>query len=253
LDGMRAGLERALRHREIIPYYQPVVDLDTGRITSFEALARWVRPDGEVVEPADFIPAAEASGLIVPLGERMLRLACRQAAAWLTRGFGPFSIAVNISAHQLYREELPGRVLEVLARSGLDPRRLELEITESVIMKDTALAAASLNRLIAAGVSVAIDDFGTGYSSLSSIMRFPVGRIKIDRSFVGDLDVNEDNAAIVRAVVSMAKNLRLGVTAEGVETAEQVKFLRAIKAPAAQGFYFSRPLPAGAFERLMPG
>jgi diguanylate cyclase (GGDEF)-like protein/PAS domain S-box-containing protein len=247
---LEKNLGDALEHGEIVPYYQPIVDLKTGQINGCEALARWLRSGREVLEPASFIGLAEETGLINRLGERMLRLACAQARAWQKAGFELY-VSVNLSTRQLSQDNLSGLVAGVLAETGLDPSRLQLEITETGLLEGTHTTIPLLNKLIADGIAVAIDDFGTGYSSLSYLTRLPISNIKIDCSFVSDIDRDHEKAAIVRAIVSMARNLRLGVVAEGVETSGQRKFLRGIKTPAAQGFYFSRPLPARDFDRLL--
>jgi diguanylate cyclase (GGDEF)-like protein len=249
---LESGLRRAVEGGELVLYYQPQVDTVTGRVVGLEALARWVHPEHGMIPPAEFIPLAEETGLIIPLGEWVLRRACSQVKAWQVEGFDPLPVAVNLSGRQFRRGDLPQLVSRVLGETGLPPSSLRLELTESCVMEDAGFAAGVLRELKAQGVGLSIDDFGTGYSSLSYLKRLPVDELKIDRSFVNDATNNEDDAAIVAAIVLLARTLRLQVVAEGVETKEQLELLRALGCGRAQGFLFSRPLPAEEVRSLLP-
>lgn len=244
----RLTLENALRHalerEELLLHYQPKIDLATGKIVGMEALVRWKHPEHGLVSPAEFIPLAEETGLIVPIGEWVLRAACAQNKAWQEAGFPPARIAVNLSARQFQRQNLSQTVERVLKEIDLDPRYLELELTESIIMKNAEATITMLSELDAMGVEMTVDDFGTGYSSLSYLKRFPVHTLKIDRSFVRDLSHDPDDAAIVTAIITLAHSLNLKVIAEGVESVEQLEFLRSLKCDEMQGYLFSKPLPA---------
>ena len=244
-------LRRALAQGELFLQYQPQMDLSTGRIFAVEALIRWRHPERGLVPPGDFIPLAEETGLIVPIGDWTLRAACRQNKAWQLSGLPPIVVSVNVSARQFQSKDWVERVAAALAESGLEARYLELELTESLIMQDVQQAVETMHRLEQIGVHLAIDDFGTGYSSLASLKRFPVGRLKIDRSFVRDLPEDTDDAAIAHAVISLAHSLQLRVIAEGVETREQVDFLRAAGCDEIQGFYLSRPIDARALQAIL--
>jgi len=244
-------LRRAVDNRELRLHYQPQVDLRTGRVMGAEALIRWPHPELGMISPARFIPLAEETGLIVPIGEWTMRTACMDNRSWQAAGLPPVVIGVNVSAHQFSRGDLVSVVERVLKDTGLDPRFLELELTESVIMENANEVLLTLLRLRKMGVQLAIDDFGTGYSSLSYLRRFPIQRVKIDQSFIKDITSNPDDAAIAKAVISLGHSLRLEVIAEGVESKEQVAFLRAADCDQKQGYYFSRPVPAADFERLL--
>ena len=262
---MRSGaaklleLDSALRHAverdELRVHYQPKVSLDDGAAVGCEALVRWQRPGVGLVPPADFIPLAEDTGLIVPIGKWVLRQACEQAVRWNQERPGrPLSMAVNLSARQLAEPDLVALVADILAETGLDPALLYLEITESTLMADTAAAARALAAIKDLGVHLSIDDFGTGYSSLSYLKRFPCDEVKLDRTFIADLARDPVDRAIVRAVVTMAHALGHRVTPEGVETVEQLSILRSIGCDWAQGYYWSRPLPAAELDHmLLPG
>jgi len=239
-------LRRALEQGEFTLHYQPLIDLATGRISGAEALLRWPQSDHCLMSPAEFIPIAEDTGLIIPLGEWVLLEACAQAQAWQTRHPG-LRIAVNLSARQFRQKDLIGMIESVLGETGLAPALLELELTESMLMHHAEETVAILTRLDEMGVHLAIDDFGTGYSSLSYLKRFPIHSLKIDRSFVRDISSDPDDAAIVTAIVAMARSLNLSVTAEGVETEEQAAFLRSLACHQAQGFHLGRPMPAVDF------
>lgn len=240
---LESKLRRALERDEFVLHYQPQLDLRSGRVTGVEALLRWHHPERGMVPPADFIPTLEDTGMIVPVGRWVLAEACRQARAWSAAGLPGLAVAVNLSTHQFRRDDLPAAVAETLAAYGMPPGGLELEITESALMDDVARAAQSIQRLKEQGVRVAIDDFGTGYSSLAYLKRFAIDSLKIDRAFVRDIGSDADDAAIVSAIVAMAQHLHLKVTAEGVETAEQLEFLRGRGCDALQGFLLSPPMP----------
>ncbi len=244
----RSSLRRALERQEFLIHYQPQVSLETGAVIGAEALLRWNHPDKGMIPPGDFIPVAEDSGLIVPIGAWVLAEACRQAARWRSQGLS-LSIAVNLSALQLQRNDLVRTVTQALADSGLDPLLLELELTESMLIQNTELVIDNLRRIKAMGIQVSIDDFGTGYSNLSYIGRLAVDKLKIDRSFVADLTRNHDSAKITAAVIQMAHSLNLTAVAEGVEDAETLEALRLLRCDIAQGYFLGRPGPAEAVER----
>jgi len=246
-ESLRRGLER----REFALHYQPKVNLKTGEITGAEALLRWTHPTRGPVPPGQFIPVAEDCGLILPIGTWVLREACRQAQAWIHAGLPMASIAVNISAIQFREANFLEGVFAILDDTGLDPRSLELELTESVLMKHVEDTQGILNVLRARGVQVAVDDFGTGYSSLSYLRKFPIDALKIDQSFVRQITTAPDETTNVTAVISMGRSLKLSVVAEGVETREELAFLQARECDEAQGYYFSRPVPAEQFAKLL--
>jgi diguanylate cyclase (GGDEF)-like protein/PAS domain S-box-containing protein len=243
-------LGRALERQEFALHYQPKIDLLTGKLTGAEALLRWTPKRGPV-SPAEFIPVAEDCGLILPIGQWVLREACRQARVWVDAGLPPVTMAVNISAVQFRNENFLDDVFAILKETGLDPRFLELELTESVLMKHAESAESVLRTLRTTGVQVAIDDFGTGYSSLSYLRKFPIDALKIDQSFVRQITTVPDETIIVKAVISMGRSLKLRVVAEGVETQEQLAFLQAHQCDEAQGYYFSRPVPPEQFAKLL--
>ena len=251
----RLVLENSLRHalerNEFRVYYQPVVDLRTGVISGTEALLRWEHPSLGLIEPGEFISLAEQTGLIVPIGEWVLRTACAQNKAWQLKGFRPIRISVNLSARQFQHANLSQTVSSALEESGLNPNYLELELTESLIMHNAEESVATLRELNAMGVRLSIDDFGTGYSSLNYLKRFPIHTLKIDRSFVQDVIADADDAAIVKAIISMSHSLKIEVVAESVETQAQLEFLRANRCDKMQGFVFSRAIPPEALERLL--
>jgi EAL domain-containing protein (putative c-di-GMP-specific phosphodiesterase class I) len=234
-------LHAAIERGELMVYYQPQARID-GEITGFEALARWKHPARGLIAPDVFIPVAEESGLILSIGEWVLREACREAASWPK----PLNIGVNLSPLQFRHGDLPGLVHAVLLETGLSPGRLELEITESVLIDDFSRGIAILRRLKLLGVHIAMDDFGTGYSSLSNLQAFAFDRIKIDRSFISSLRTNRQSATIVRAVIGLGRGLDLPVIAEGVETADQLAFLAAESCDEVQGFLIGRPAPIAA-------
>jgi len=246
-------LRQAIERGELMLHYQPQLDLRTGGIVGFEALVRWRHPQRGMVAPSEFIPVAEETGLIGPLGAWVLRAACTQATAWHRAGHSWLQVAVNCSAQQFQEEGFVAAVDDILRASGMPAQRLELEITESVIIHHTEEVNARFQALEDMGVRISIDDFGTGYSSLSYLKRLSIHQLKIDQSFVRDIGSDPNDAAIVSAIVTIAHALGLEVVAEGVETAEQLAFLRAVGCDAAQGYLFSRPLPAADFERLLGG
>ena len=232
-------------------HYQPKIDLETGVMTGAEALIRWVHPERGLMFPKDFVPIAEDCGLIVPIGQWVLREACRQARAWIDEGRRPMAVAVNISAVEFRDPRFLENVRAVLDDSRLDPRYLELELTESSLIQHAESTTLALQALKDMGVQVAIDDFGTGYSALSYLRQFPINVLKIDQSFVHEISADPVGTFIVSAVISMGKSLGHRVIAEGVETGEQLAFLQAQRCGEGQGYYFSRPLIAEQFVRLL--
>ncbi len=241
---LEQGLRHAIEREELELHYQPQRSLHDGRIVGVEALLRWQRGSGGPIAPLDFIPLAEETGLIDSLGEWVLAVACRQAAAWRRRGLAPLRMAVNVSPRQFQRPGLSAMVARVVDESGLDPSCLDIEITESSLMNDVAASIATMRQLRALGVTLSIDDFGTGYSSLNYLKQFPIGQLKIDKSFLDEVPVGQDDVAITLAIIAMAHSMSLTVIAEGVETAAQEAFLRANQCDEIQGYYLSHPLPA---------
>ena len=248
---LESDLRHALERDEFRLHFQPKVDIRSGRVTGAEALLRWQRPARALIPPAQFIPLAEESGLIVPIGEWVLKTACLHSEAWLDQGLPRLTVAVNLSARQFAHESLLEDVARTLRDTRLDPAYLEFEITESMVMRDPEHAVKLLGGLKAMGIRLSIDDFGTGYSSLNYLKRFPLDSVKIDRAFIQDLPGNADDAAITRAIIAMAHSLRLKVIAEGVETEEQLGFLRELGCDEMQGYLFSGPLPGDEFVRLL--
>lgn len=244
-------LRRAVGLEQLFVEYQPKIRMSDGRIAGAEALLRWHHPERGLIAPTAFVPVAEETGLIVEIGQWVLREACAQAVAWQARGLPAIAIAVNVSAHQLLHSNFETQVLDALQLTGLKPELLELEITESVIAKDLERVSTAIGDLRAIGVRFAIDDFGTGYSSLGYLKRFRVDRVKVDQSFVRDVPSDQANAAIVRAVVSLAKSVGLEVTAEGIETDEQCRFVDEAGCDEIQGYLFSRPVSANEFEVML--
>jgi EAL domain-containing protein (putative c-di-GMP-specific phosphodiesterase class I) len=255
LEGMRQSLEATLRagpgEGPFSLVYQPKVDLRSGRLFGVEALLRWHHPELGSIPPQRFIPLAEESGLIVPIGDWVLHTACRQVRAWRDAGLAPVTVSVNVSPRQFEEARLVERVAAALAASGLPAGALELEVTESLIMRDLAQSVEKMRELEAMGLSLSIDDFGTGYSSLSALKSFPISRLKIDKSFVSELAENRDDQAIALAVLSLGHRLNLRVIAEGVETAQQCAFLRDHECDEMQGYLYSRPLPPDDMAALM--
>jgi len=248
---LETQLRNALERGELSLHYQPQIDIQSNAITGVEALLRWESPTLGMVSPAQFIPLAEETGFIVPIGRWVLRTACAQSAAWQRAGLPPVCVAVNLSARQFAEDGLVEDVTEALRLSGIAPQLLELEITEGMVITSPERALETLARIKALGVRLAIDDFGTGYSSLAQLKNFPVDTLKVDRSFIRDLAGNADDRAITEAIISMGKSLSLNVVAEGVETVEQLDILRAGACDEMQGFYFSKAVPADAFEQLL--
>jgi diguanylate cyclase (GGDEF)-like protein len=247
---LESDLRRAIQNKEFLVHYEPRVSVDSLAITGVEALVRWQHPQLGLILPSEFIPLAEDTGLIVPIGEWVLRAACLQARRWRDQGFAPVQIAVNISARQFHDQDLAETVIEILEETGLSPNYLELELTESSIMQDAEFAAGMLSRLKSKGINISIDDFGTGFSSLASLKRLPIDALKIDQSFVRDATSDSDDAALVMAIITLAHNLRLKVVAEGVETEDQLRFLQLLRCDEIQGYFFSKPVPADTLVSL---
>jgi len=248
---LETSLHRAVKNKEFTLHYQPRVDLRSGQICGVEALVRWNHPEMGLVSPAKFIPLAEETGLIVPMGEWVLRTACAQNKAWQDAGFPPLRMAVNLSARQFRQENLIEMVEEILLETGLAPQWLELELTESLVMQEAEKSAAILRELTDRGIEVAIDDFGTGYSSLSYLKRFPIANLKIDQAFIRDMTRDPDDATLVKTIITMAHGLGMKTIAEGVELAEQIEFLCRHQCEEMQGYYFSRPVAAEELGRLL--
>jgi diguanylate cyclase (GGDEF)-like protein len=246
-------LRRAIEREELRVYYQPIIALESEKVSGFEALVRWQHPERGLISPAEFIPVAEETGLILEIGQWVLHEACLQMREWQAQSphNRPLTISVNLSSKQFTQPDLTERIKQTLQETGLDPRCLKLEITESVVMKSAEVASSMLMQLRALGVQLSIDDFGTGYSSLSYLHRFPVNTLKIDRSFIGRMRADGENSEIVRTIVTLASNLGMEVVAEGVETAYQLSQLRALKCDYGQGYLFSRPLSKEAAEALL--
>jgi EAL domain-containing protein (putative c-di-GMP-specific phosphodiesterase class I) len=240
---IETALRRALERRELRVFYQPIIDVETGAIDGIEALLRWEHPERGLLHPDDFITVAEETGLIVPIGSWVLDQACRQAQRWQASAASPtpLRISVNLSGRQLSHPSLVADVSSVLTTTGIDPGLVELEITESVLMDDVEMSSDTLGQLHALGVKLAVDDFGTGYSSLSYLRKFPVDLLKVDRSFIDALGEDNDDSAIVTAIITLAHTLGLVAVAEGVETAAQLEALRRLRCDRAQGFHMARP------------
>jgi len=248
---LETSLRRAIQNKEFLIHYQPRVSVDSLEITGVEALVRWQHPQLGLISPSEFIPLAEDTGLIVPIGEWVLKQACLQNKAWQTQGFAPIQMAVNICARQFHDHDLAQTVIRILDETKLAPQHLELELTESSIMENAEIAADVLSRLKSMGVNISIDDFGTGVSSLASLKRLPIDALKVDKSFVSDATTDPDDAALVMAIITLAHNLRLKVIAEGVETEEQLRFLHLLRCDEIQGYLFSKPVPADVFVSLL--
>lgn len=250
---LESELRRAIDSGELELHYQPKVDISTNRIRSCEALVRWRHPTRGLVSPMTFIPVAEETGLIVPLGEWVLRQACLQVRRWIDAGMPPVRVAVNLSAKQFRHADLAVVVRSALDEAHLEPGFIELELTESAVMHDTRQFIAMLSELSDLGVQISLDDFGTGYSSLSYLKRLPVDRLKVDRSFVQDIATDADDATIVRTIIALGHNLGVKVVAEGVENQQQLEFLRENACDELQGYYFAKPMSAGDFARMLVG
>jgi diguanylate cyclase (GGDEF)-like protein len=248
---LEANLRRAIERQELQVYYQPQVNLCTGQIIGAEALLRWFRPEAGFISPADFIPLAEETGLIIAIDEWVLAIVCAQAQAWQQAGLPSFPIAVNLSGLQFHQENLYERISQILRATRLEPRFLELELTESILVQNTDATIRKLHQLKKLGVQIAIDDFGTGYSSLGYLKQFPFDTLKIDRCFVSNIANDSKNAAITTAMIQMAHSLGLKIVAEGVETELEFAFLRQHECDHMQGYLFSRPLPKTEFEQMI--
>ncbi|MEZ0315803.1 MAG: EAL domain-containing protein, partial [Methylophilaceae bacterium] len=244
-------LQKAVEHNELVLFYQPKVSIKTGKIIGVEALLRWQHPEWGMIAPDRFIPVAEDSGLIRPIGNWVLREACRQNRAWQDMGLPEIPVAVNLSVVELRQPNFVQEVMRVLLQSGMAPSHLEIEVTESIAIKEFTEVIGWLQTLKEMGVRLSIDDFGTGYSSLSYLKRLPIDTIKIDKSFIRDIGIDLNDAAIVTAIISMSHSLKLAVIAEGVETTEQLDFLKQHDCDEIQGYFFSRPLPADEFAKLL--
>jgi len=248
---LEGRMRRALEKEEFTIHYQPKVDLRTGLVNGMEALVRWDDPENGMISPATFIPIAEETGLIVPLGDWVLKTACAQAKQWSDEGFSNLRLAVNLSTLQLQNDSVADDIARIVEESGFDPGHLDMEITESAIMVDTAKSISIIEDLGKKGMAFAIDDFGTGYSSLSYLKNLPISALKIDRSFVSDVDTNEESARLAAAILSLGQSLNLKVVAEGVENEEQLAFLKQHYCDEMQGFFFSKPLPEVQFKALL--
>jgi EAL domain-containing protein (putative c-di-GMP-specific phosphodiesterase class I) len=246
-----SSLRHALERREFQLHYQPKRDMSSGRITGVEALLRWQHPDLGIVAPMRFIPLAEETGLIVPIGKWVLQTACAQNVAWQKQGLPRLSIAVNLTARQFGDESLLSDIAAVLEATGMEAALLEIEINESLLIRDVGGTLRILTALKALGVRIAIDDFGTGYSSISTLQRFPLDTVKIDRSFIRNFAAQTNTSDLTEAIVAMGKHLSLTVVAQGVETKEQADFLRKHACDELQGFYFNKPMPAAEFTALL--
>jgi EAL domain-containing protein (putative c-di-GMP-specific phosphodiesterase class I) len=248
---VEAGLRGALKRQEFVLHYQPKINLKTGAMVGVEALIRWARPDGGLVEPDEFVPIAEDCGLIGPIGRWVVREACRQAHAWQKAGLRPIPVSVNVSAVEFRRRDFVDHIAASLKETCLDPRYLEIELTESALMAPKEATTSSLRALKRIGVQLLIDDFGVGYSSLSYLRNFPIDALKVDKSFVHGIMSGPNGGAIVRAVIGIGKSLQHRVIAEGVETPAQLAFLQAEGCREGQGYYFSRPLVAEELAEVL--
>lgn len=248
---MESNLRRALERNELRVYYQPRMDIQTGMLVGAEALVRWEHPVKGLVPPSDFIPLAEETGVIMQITRYVLRQACRQNRKWQDKGYLPIDIAVNVSARDFRDSDMHAIIRDIIELTGIDPAYLNIEITESVIMRNVDSAVRALFDIKDMGVRVSIDDFGTGYSSLSYLKRFPIDAVKIDRSFIKDITENPDDSAIASAVLGMSHAMNLTVVAEGVETQEQLEHLAALGCDEMQGYLISKPVPAEEFEKYL--
>lgn len=248
---LETSLRYAVERQELQLYYQPIVGLESGKIVGAEALVRWHHPQQGMISPVKFIPLAEQTGLIAPIGEWVLQTACHQTKSWQAEGLPPVRVAVNLSFRQFNQVDLSERLVRILDESGLDPSYLELELTESILVQNVELTIAKLNELKSMGVKISLDDFGTGYSSLSYLQQFPFDLLKIDRCFVQDINTNATNAALTNAIIQMAHSLNLKVIAEGVETREELAVLYENNCDNIQGYLFSRPVKAEEFKRML--
>ena len=244
-------LRQALKREEFIVYYQPQLNIKTGRIVGMEALARWRHPERGIVYPSEFLNMAEKTRIIEPLGKMILETACAQNKAWQDAGFPPLRVAVNLSAHQFNQQNLIEMIVQVLNETGMEPKFLELEVTENTSMRNIDTSSYKMRELVDAGTHITIDDLGTGLCSLSYLRKFPLSTLKIDRSFVNEVICDANDAVIIMALIAMAKNLNLKIVAEGVETEEQLDFLKQQQCDEIQGFLFSKPVTADEFEKFL--
>lgn len=248
---MESEMRKAIEREEFVLFYQPQIDIESGRVVGMESLIRWIHPEKGMVPPFHFIPIAEETGLIGPIGEWVIFEACRQTKAWQEAGLNGLKVAVNLSGRQFTDKQLLEKIATTLEQTGLKPDDLELEITESTIMNDIESTIKVLERLSEMGMALAIDDFGTGYSSLSYLKRFPINKLKIDKSFIDDVITSDDDATIVAAIIGLSHNLKLNVICEGVEDIDQLHWLKENKCNEIQGYFFSKPLPADEFEAFV--
>jgi polar amino acid transport system substrate-binding protein len=247
----QSDLRKALEHQELVVYYQPQIDLENDSIVGFEALVRWNHPTKGIVAPMEFIPLAEETGLIVPIGNWVLREACQQLKKWEDAGFDNLVMAVNISVRQFKDKELYNSVKDVIIETGINPKHLELEITESIALDDIEYSVATISKLKDIGVVFSLDDFGTGYCSMNYLKLLPVNNLKIDKSFLDTVLDSYSDQSIVKTIITLAQTLELVVIAEGVEKSEQELFLKNVKCDKAQGFLYSKPLPNENAEKLL--
>jgi EAL domain-containing protein (putative c-di-GMP-specific phosphodiesterase class I) len=247
---LESGLRKALDNKELVVFYQPLIDLKTNKVIGMEALLRWKHPEKGMIAPGDFIPLAEETGLIEPIGEWVLRTACTQNKQWQNAGYPPVMVSVNMSARQFSNKNITGLISDILEETGLRPEYLGIEITESIVMQDVQSTISKLKHMHRMGISLSIDDFGTGYSSLSYLKLFPINNLKIARSFVFNITSDSPDAAITASVIMLAHSMNLKVVAEGVETEEQLEVLRRQGCDYVQGFLFSRPVAAEEFVPL---
>jgi diguanylate cyclase len=250
---LETNLRKAMERGELMLYYQPQIGLADGKLKGLEALLRWKHPELGLISPAEFIPVAEESGLIIPIGRWVILTACQQVAAWREAGLGNVHVSVNLSVRQTRDAHLVRDIVHTLRDAGMQPGQLELEITETALMENVHANVELLHRLQTEGIRLSIDDFGTGYSSMAYLKRFPIDQVKIDRTFVRDIPGDANDEAITTAIIAMAHSLGLTVVAEGVETEEQLRFLRNVACDTMQGFYFAEPRPAGEVERFLTG
>ena len=248
---LEGSLRKALERNEMHVFYQPQFDVKTKKVIGMEALIRWIHPEHGMISPLNFIPLAEETGLIVPIGEWVLRTACAQNQAWMDAGFSPMRVGVNLSMRQFKEKDMIDMVRRALKDSGLSSKHLELELTEGTAMHDADGTIAVINDLKSSGINVSIDDFGTGYSSLSYLKNLPINTLKIDQSFIKNMAENRNDTAIVKAIINMAHSLTLNVIAEGVETGQHLDILGQLGCDEVQGFFFSKPLPVAEFEKLL--
>ena len=248
---LEADLRRAIEHQELLPYYQPIIALPGGHIIGAEVLLRWQHPQRGLISPLEFIPLAEETGLIVPISEWLIRMACTQSKIWQEAGYFPFNMAINLSARDFKYHSLPQRIKEILTETNVAAHTIELEITETIAMDNIDSIIGILKELHQMGVKISIDDFGTGHSSLGRLKHLPINTLKIDRSFIRDMITNPDDAALTKAIIAMARSLNLQVIAEGVETPEQLTFLQEQHCDRLQGYLFSRPIPTDEFTKLL--